>query len=101
MLIWRGCLHQFCSGVNVVIPTARPTKSRASKRRRWIVVTTWGTLGDLYPYIAIALGLQARGHEVVMATSQCYQQKIESLGLGFHAVRPDSDWLSALSGVQA
>ena len=47
-----------------------------------------------HPYIAIALGLQLRGHELVMATSPCYQQKIESLGLGFRAVRPDSDWLS-------
>ena len=59
-----------------------------------IVLTTSGSLGDLYPYIAVALGLQERGHQVVLATSRCYQKKIESLGLGFHAVRPDSDWLS-------
>ncbi len=59
-----------------------------------IVVTTSGSLGDLHPYIAIALGLQKRGHDVVVATSPCYQQKIESLGLGFRSVRPDSDWLS-------
>jgi UDP:flavonoid glycosyltransferase YjiC (YdhE family) len=57
--------------------------------RRWIVLTTFGSLGDLHPYIAIALGLQARGHEAVLATSGYYQQKIEALGLGFRAVRPD------------
>jgi rhamnosyltransferase subunit B len=59
-----------------------------------IVITTSGSLGDLHPYVAIALGLRERGHEVVVGTSPCYRQKIESLGLGFHPIRPDSDWLT-------
>ena len=58
-----------------------------------IVLTTAGSLGDLYPYIAVALGLRERGHEAALATNQRYQEKIESLGLGFHSVRPDCDWL--------
>jgi rhamnosyltransferase subunit B len=58
-----------------------------------IVVTTWGSLGDLHPYLAIALGLHARGHEVIVATNPCYEKKIECLGLGFRPVRPDNDWL--------
>lgn len=33
-----------------------------------IVVTTLGTLGDLYPMIAIALELRQRGHDVVFVT---------------------------------
>ena len=48
-----------------------------------IVITTFGSLGDLHPYIAIALGLRERGHEVVIGTSPCYRQKVESLGLVF------------------
>ena len=63
--------------------------STAIQKRRRIVVTTFGSLGDLHPYIAIALGLQARGHEAVIATSAYYKQKIESLGIGFRPVRPD------------
>lgn len=59
-----------------------------------IVITTFGSLGDLYPYIAIGLGLQARGHEVDLATAPCYEQRIKSLGLGFRLLRPDCDWLS-------
>ena len=59
-----------------------------------IVITTWGSLGDLHPYIAIAVGLRRRGHDVVVATSPCYRQKIESLGIDFRPVRPDGDWLS-------
>jgi hypothetical protein len=51
---------------------ATPAEPRASFRRR-IVLTTFGSLGDLHPYIAIALGLQARGHEAVIATSGYYR----------------------------
>src|SRR5262249_61310119 len=37
--------------------------------RRRIDLTTVGSLGDLHPYVAIALGLQARGHEAILATA--------------------------------
>src|SRR5215471_17903535 len=66
-----------------------PAKPGAGIKRRRIVLTTFGSLGDLHPYIAVALGLQARGHEAVIATSGAYRQKVEALGLGFRAVRPD------------
>src|SRR5215472_11913881 len=63
--------------------------TRASHR---VVLTTLGSLGDLHPSVAIGLGLRARGHEVILATSACYRRKVEALGLGFRAVQPDSDW---------
>jgi UDP:flavonoid glycosyltransferase YjiC (YdhE family) len=66
---------------------ATPAEPGAGFRRR-IVLTTFGSLGDLHPYIAVALGLKARGHEAVIATSGYYRQKVETLGLGFRAVRP-------------
>jgi UDP:flavonoid glycosyltransferase YjiC (YdhE family) len=61
---------------------------------RRIVLTTFGSLGDLHPYLAIALGLKARGHEVRIATGECYRRKIEALGLGFRPARPDCDWVT-------
>jgi UDP:flavonoid glycosyltransferase YjiC (YdhE family) len=64
---------------------------RAGKRR--IVLTTFGSLGDLHPYIAIARGLQARGHEAIIATGECHRRKVSASGIGFRPVRPDSDWL--------
>lgn len=66
-----------------------PAEPGVSFRKRRIVLTTFGSLGDLHPFIAIALGLQARGHEAVIATSAVYRQKIEALGIRFRAVRPD------------
>ena len=54
-----------------------------------IVLATHGTLGDLHPYLAIALELRARGYQPVIATSAYYRQKIEATSLAFHPVRPD------------
>lgn len=59
-----------------------------------IVITTFGSLGDLHPYVAIALELKRRGHEAIIATGKCYRDYIESRGLGFRSVRPDCDWLN-------
>ena len=67
---------------------------RATDSGRRVVVTTFGSLGDLHPYLALAMGLRARGHNVVISTGECYRDKIEALGLSFAAVRPDSDWVS-------
>jgi UDP:flavonoid glycosyltransferase YjiC (YdhE family) len=64
-------------------------EAKAHRTRRRIVYTTFGSLGDLHPYIAVALGLQGRGHEAVIATYGSYRQKIEALGIDFRAVRPD------------
>ena len=57
--------------------------------RQRIVFATHGTLGDLHPYLAIALELQSRGHQPSIATSEYHRQKIEAAGLEFHPLRPD------------
>ena len=54
-----------------------------------VLLTTLGSLGDLHPYIAVGLGLRARGHTVTIATSEIYRAKIEGEGLRFAPVRPD------------
>ena len=72
--------------MRTLAPTDQPDARQA---RRRIVLTTFGSLGDLHPSIAVALGLKERGHEAVIATYGSYRQKIEALGIGFRAVRPD------------
>jgi UDP:flavonoid glycosyltransferase YjiC (YdhE family) len=76
------------------VPLASSTERSTTTRRRRIVLTTVGSLGDLHPYLAIALGLQAHGHEAILATGECYRRKIEALGIGFRPVRPDCDWVT-------
>jgi len=57
----------------------------SSKR---ILLATIGSLGDLHPCLAIALGLRERGHHPVIATTELYRAKVEGLGLEFHPLRP-------------
>jgi len=54
-----------------------------------IVLNTFGSLGDLNPYLAIAIGLRERGHQAVVATSEVYREKVEAEGVEFAPVRPD------------
>ena len=59
------------------------------------MLTTFGSLGDLHPYIAVAEELGKRGHHAVIATTRHYQQRIEARGISFHAVRPDGPDIEA------
>lgn len=60
-----------------------------SSRRPRVLLTTFGSLGDLYPYLSIAKTLQALGLEPVIGTSAFYRERIADLGLEFRAIRPD------------
>lgn len=54
-----------------------------------VVFATWGSYGDLHPYMALARELQGRGHHCVIATSPIYREKVATAGLEFCPVRPD------------
>lgn len=56
-----------------------------------ILITTYGSLGDIHPYMALAQELLHRGHNVTIATSEPYRKKITDEGIGFVAVRPSLD----------
>ncbi|MEZ0542399.1 glycosyltransferase [Fibrella arboris] len=54
-----------------------------------IVVATYGTLGDVYPYLQLAMALKKRGHRVTVASSELFRETIEALELVFRPLRPD------------
>ena len=60
-----------------------------SRKTKRVVFTTWGSFGDLHPFMALALELQKRGYVSEIATSPIYREKVEAEGIGFHPVRPD------------
>jgi rhamnosyltransferase subunit B len=61
----------------------------ASPKR--IVLTSFGSYGDTYPYIGLALTLRERGHEPRLAMPEYYRDLVEQEGLRFHPVRPNVD----------
>ncbi|MFM7323084.1 MAG: glycosyltransferase [Armatimonadota bacterium] len=54
-----------------------------------IVLATWGSFGDLHPFLAIGGALRDAGHAVVLATCPLYRAKVESEHLEFAPLRPD------------
>jgi len=54
-----------------------------------IVLATWGSFGDLHPFLAIGRALRDAGHAAVIATCPLYQAKVEREGLEFAPLRPD------------
>ena len=55
-----------------------------------ITLATLGSFGDLHPFLAIGLGLKARGHDVTLASCPVYAQKVAVAGLRFAPLRPDA-----------
>ncbi len=47
-----------------------------------------GSLGDLNPYIALALEMKKRNVEPVIASTDAYRERVESLNIEFHPIRP-------------
>ena len=74
-------------------------------RRNRVVMATIGSLGDLHPYIALALEMKRRYIEPVIATTANYREKVESLGIRFHPIRPElpnpgtPEYLEMMDGV--
>jgi UDP:flavonoid glycosyltransferase YjiC (YdhE family) len=56
--------------------------------RKKITLATFGTFGDLHPFLAIALALEERGYRSVIASWPDYAEKVAATGIAFHPVRP-------------
>lgn len=57
--------------------------------RRTVLITTFGSLGDVNPYVALASELKERGYSPIIGTSGFYRDMVEKAGIDFRPVRPD------------
>lgn len=48
-----------------------------------ILITTFGTRGDIQPYVALGMGLKQAGQEVAICTSEGYRSFVEEHGLRY------------------
>lgn len=58
---------------------------------RRVVLATLGSYGDLNPFLGIAVELQRRGHEPIVASNALWKRHVESLGFEFRSIRPGWD----------
>ncbi len=56
-----------------------------------IVLSTFGSLGDVHPKIALGLELRKRGHEIVFNVMEAFREKFETLGFDISPLRPNLD----------
>ncbi|MEO6630347.1 MAG: glycosyltransferase, partial [Mucilaginibacter sp.] len=56
-----------------------------------IGIFTYGTRGDVQPYIALALGLMERGHHVTIAAPENFKSLVEGFGVPFHPLYGDAE----------
>jgi UDP:flavonoid glycosyltransferase YjiC (YdhE family) len=77
--------HPYSRNRHLLRVEARPVTGKR------IVFCTFGSLGDLYPFLAIARELKRQGHMPVIATTPVYRPLVEAEGVAFHPVRPDID----------
>ena len=57
-----------------------------------ILIYAIGSAGDVHPYVGVGKALQARGHEVIVATSAFFEDVIRRAGLGFRAMGSVADF---------
>lgn len=56
-----------------------------------IVLAAWGTFGDVFPALGLALELKRRGHDAVVATCGYYRDMVAARGVTFAPLAPDID----------
>ena len=56
------------------------------RQRMRVTIVAIGTRGDVWPYLALGLGLQRAGHVVTIATHVEFGTDIQKLGLGYRGV---------------
>jgi sterol 3beta-glucosyltransferase len=59
-----------------------------------IAILTYGSRGDVEPFIALGVGLQKAGHPVRLAAPATYAALIETHGLGFEPIQGNPDELA-------
>lgn len=64
-----------------------------------ILFATFGSLGDVFPYIGIARALLRRGHRPVIATTDMHRDAIEAEGIEYAPMRPGAAEFGDFSGV--
>jgi UDP:flavonoid glycosyltransferase YjiC (YdhE family) len=66
--------------------SAPPARGDMAGRR--VLITTYGSLGDLHPFLALAKAVKARGGVPVVATSELHRERVERQGVAFRPARP-------------
>jgi UDP:flavonoid glycosyltransferase YjiC (YdhE family) len=60
-----------------------------------VVLATYGTHGDLHPFIAVGLGLRDHGFDPVIASHEQFRHNVQAAGLAFQPLRPSLEGIES------
>jgi UDP:flavonoid glycosyltransferase YjiC (YdhE family) len=61
------------------------------------ILASMGSDGDVYPFVALASTLRARGHRVTLAANEQYEAFARRQGFAFRALVSDEEWKQLLT----
>jgi UDP:flavonoid glycosyltransferase YjiC (YdhE family) len=67
------------------------SKAKRNTHMARIIITTFGSTGDLNPFIALGIALRSRGHDVVFAVESNFQQQVSLLRFPVHVLAGDQE----------
>lgn len=56
------------------------------------LLSTYGSAGDVFPLLGLAIALRSRGHDVTFATNEHYGNVVEQQGFPFHPLGTEEDF---------
>jgi len=73
-----------------------PNRAAGTRIPRTFLCSTFGSAGDVFPILGLALELRRRGHEIVFATNSHFEALIRSHGLPFQALGTEADYQACI-----
>ena len=61
------------------------------------VCSAFGSSGDVFPVLGLALELRARGHDITFVASRHFEPIIRQYGLSFEGLGSEEDYQAAIS----
>ena len=61
-----------------------------------ILVTVYGSAGDVHPMLGLALALKSRGHRITFATSEYFSDLVDRVGIEFAELGTREEFLEAI-----
>lgn len=58
--------------------------------------STFGSAGEVFPVVGLALALQQRGHEATIATNPHVEGQVRRHGIGFESMRTEEDFFACI-----
>lgn len=65
-----------------------------------VVLATFGTHGDVHPFLALAIALRRRGVRPIVAAADFYRAKVEAEGIEFATMRPELEAVATRLGME-